>query len=231
MFASSATPLVSFFSENTEAATSLESVESWVKRMKEYVTKNPKIWLIGNKADSEQKRCVTQTECQRKATELSLSYIETSAKVGSGIDVLLKEMVNYLSTKTGPASVKIKRHLKKRRKSPNKNLRNNHHTYGSKAKSDPEPQSESKTRFYLDFTVAEVQSWVDILTDISNPDALKDFVRRAELDGAGLRKISPVEMIGVIKDKCERDSFFTTLNRMRREHGSKTFFKIFQRNP
>ena len=56
------------------------------------------IILVGNKADLEEKRCVSKEQAEQLANELNLMYFETSAKSNQNVDEVFnftaKEIVN-----------------------------------------------------------------------------------------------------------------------------------------
>jgi Ras-related protein Rab-6A len=72
---------------------SFENIEWWFELAKDRAPDNFKGILIGNKTDLEEKRSVSFDEGTAKAQSLSLSFIETSARSGHGIDLLLNELV------------------------------------------------------------------------------------------------------------------------------------------
>ena len=63
---------------------SFQNINRWLNEIKQILTPNVKIFLIGNKCD-ELKREVTTEEVTLYAQELNIIYIETSAKTGDGI--------------------------------------------------------------------------------------------------------------------------------------------------
>lgn len=54
------------------------------------------IVLVGNKTDLNDKRQVTQDELEKRAKELNIMSIETSAKAGHNVKVLFKKIAMAL---------------------------------------------------------------------------------------------------------------------------------------
>lgn len=76
---------------------SFDSINKWLKDIKELCDLNVKILLVGNKTDLESQRCVSTKEGMALSEENGLFFIETSAKedfrVDLAFDILLKEVV------------------------------------------------------------------------------------------------------------------------------------------
>ncbi|MHA2398002.1 MAG: GTP-binding protein [Promethearchaeota archaeon] len=66
-----------------------DNLESWYKEAKD-VTPSISLILVGNKIDLVEDRVVTKEEGEEMAKNLSLSYIETSAKTGENINDAFK---------------------------------------------------------------------------------------------------------------------------------------------
>lgn len=69
---------------------SFESLPKWVAELRKYLPEVP-IAIVGNKLDlteEEGVRRATKAEAEAFAAENGMSYFETSAKVGEGVDVV-----------------------------------------------------------------------------------------------------------------------------------------------
>eukprot|EP01113_Clastostelium_recurvatum_P040306 TRINITY_DN625_c0_g1_i1.p1 TRINITY_DN625_c0_g1~~TRINITY_DN625_c0_g1_i1.p1 ORF type:complete len:230 (+),score=22.82 TRINITY_DN625_c0_g1_i1:80-691(+) len=62
--------------------TSFERVQSWLMQLKNFAPPELIVILIANKTDLERERTISSQEGQDLATELGISYMETSAKSG-----------------------------------------------------------------------------------------------------------------------------------------------------
>ena len=65
---------------------SYEQVDFWLNSLRENTPCSLAIFLIGNKADLEEKRQVTFAEGQSRAQAIGAQFFEVSAKTGSGIE-------------------------------------------------------------------------------------------------------------------------------------------------
>jgi small GTP-binding protein len=64
----------------------LESVPNWVRAVRDAVGDDTVLFLLGNKADLDKNRKVTQQQGEAMATQLHLfGYLETSAKTGQHV--------------------------------------------------------------------------------------------------------------------------------------------------
>ncbi|KAH0787461.1 Ras family protein [Histomonas meleagridis] len=64
---------------------SFDDLINWLNDMRQLCTPNASIILIGNKADLEDDRVISEKEASSYAERYNLSYIETSAKNGKNI--------------------------------------------------------------------------------------------------------------------------------------------------
>lgn len=64
---------------------SFKNVEKWLHQVSEVSLKNPKLILVGNKADRENLRMISRDEGMALADKYKMDYIETSAKFGSEV--------------------------------------------------------------------------------------------------------------------------------------------------
>ena len=67
-----------------------------MKEISEKVPENTYIIVVGNKLDCESKRQVTLTEARKFCEDNKLSYIETSAKLGTNIKKLFETITSSL---------------------------------------------------------------------------------------------------------------------------------------
>ncbi len=67
-------------------ADSFKHVDEWVQEVNKYAAPTTCKLLIGNKCDDVNKIQVTSEEARKKAQELGLSFIETSAKDAIGVE-------------------------------------------------------------------------------------------------------------------------------------------------
>ena len=74
---------------------SFADLDYWVQIAKEKAPTNTKIIIVGNKCDCDDLRQVSVEESVRAAERLGACFsVETSAKSGSGIDILLSQLAN-----------------------------------------------------------------------------------------------------------------------------------------
>ena len=74
---------------------SFDSIDYWFNDTQMMAPANTFKILIGNKADLDSQRAVSDEECLEKARELNLDYFEASAKSNQGVE----EAFSYLATK------------------------------------------------------------------------------------------------------------------------------------
>ncbi|MFX0103256.1 MAG: GTP-binding protein [Candidatus Hodarchaeota archaeon] len=83
---------------DTTRKETFDHVKEWMKEFQ--VVGHPiPIVLVGNKIDLVEERAVTSTEAETLATELNISYIETSAKLGDNVEEVF-EMLAYFLVKS-----------------------------------------------------------------------------------------------------------------------------------
>jgi small GTP-binding protein len=81
----------------------LETVPRWVEAFREAVGPEPILMLVGNKADLEKRRKITQEQAEKVTKDLGLfTYKETSAKTGHHVTIAFNEL----------AALMYKRHMK-----------------------------------------------------------------------------------------------------------------------
>jgi len=74
-------------------------VDEWLREITNYTDADTPIILVGNKVDLEEKRAVDVSTVKKWAAENKMTYIETSAKTGKGIEELFAHVVKLLVTK------------------------------------------------------------------------------------------------------------------------------------
>ena len=74
---------------------SYENIKKWINEIKEEISENVTIVLIGNKIDNENQRKISKEQGEKLANDYNVTFFETSAKTGQGIN----ESVFYLVQK------------------------------------------------------------------------------------------------------------------------------------
>lgn len=75
-------------------ASTFNEVEKWMDELREHLPALPIIYLIGNKADLDDKRQLSAEKPQMYADEIGATYFETSALNGKGIDDFYTHLAN-----------------------------------------------------------------------------------------------------------------------------------------
>ena len=65
---------------------SYENIKKWVNEIKEEISENVEIVLIGNKIDNVKDRIISKEKGNKLAEEIGVKFFETSAKTGEGIN-------------------------------------------------------------------------------------------------------------------------------------------------
>jgi Ras-related protein Rab-5C len=79
---------------------SFEGVDTWVASLRENAAPEILLFLVGNKCDLEEERVVTTDAGQQKATELSATFYEVSAKTGDRVEDLFLDLAKVFLEKT-----------------------------------------------------------------------------------------------------------------------------------
>ena len=83
---------------------SFEHVDSWIQEVNKFAGDTASKILVGNKSDLTAQRAVTTEEAQAKATQLGISFVETSAqtadKVESAFASVAAEMIRTRAAST-----------------------------------------------------------------------------------------------------------------------------------
>ena len=96
-----------------------ENVKAWIEQIREEVSDNVTIILVGNKIDDLEGRKVKKEEGEKAAKEFGLSFFECSAKTGENIDLIFNELVKRTveqfskSDREGGAKLNSKKKRKK----------------------------------------------------------------------------------------------------------------------
>ena len=97
---------------------SYENIKKWINEIKEEISENVSIVLIGNKIDNVKERKITKEQGDKLASEIGVKFFETSAKTGEGVN----ESVFFLVKKIFDNDPEVKnkgrnlRQLNKKRK-------------------------------------------------------------------------------------------------------------------
>eukprot|EP00920_Eleutheroschizon_duboscqi_P017476 GHVT01041737.1.p1 GENE.GHVT01041737.1~~GHVT01041737.1.p1 ORF type:complete len:129 (-),score=27.37 GHVT01041737.1:1508-1894(-) len=75
---------------------SFHQTTKWIEDVRQERAEDVVIALVGNKTDISDKREVSFEEGQRKATELNVMFVETSAKAGFNIKTLFRNLASAL---------------------------------------------------------------------------------------------------------------------------------------
>ena len=90
MYFHAANAVIVVFSLNSKDT--LEDAETWVDELKEHYEEIPLLYLVGNKADLTEERCISIEEANAMAEKLHAFYFETSAKTGQNINELFEDI-------------------------------------------------------------------------------------------------------------------------------------------
>ena len=83
---------------------SYENIKKWINEIKEEISEEVTIVLIGNKIDNEGQRKISKEQGEKLASDYNVAFFETSAKTGQGIN----ESVLYLVKKIMETDPEIK---------------------------------------------------------------------------------------------------------------------------
>lgn len=84
--------------------TSFHQTSKWIDDVRTERGSDVIIMLVGNKTDLNDKRKVSTEEGERKARELNVMFIETSAKAGYNVKQLFRRIAAELLSKERPAA-------------------------------------------------------------------------------------------------------------------------------
>ena len=77
----------------------LNNLENWIKKVKEYSGKETEIILLGNKKDLKVAIEVTPEDVEAFRKEFNYPYYETSAKTGENVKEAFEELMGKISSK------------------------------------------------------------------------------------------------------------------------------------
>ncbi|KAK6589138.1 hypothetical protein RS030_223468, partial [Cryptosporidium xiaoi] len=70
---------------DTTSSNSFEHIDDWIAEVNRYTTDSTKI-LVGNKCDLESQKMIDTSKGERKAQELGIDFMETSAKNSTNVE-------------------------------------------------------------------------------------------------------------------------------------------------
>ncbi|CAI2378845.1 unnamed protein product [Moneuplotes crassus] len=96
---------------------SFESVMYWEEEVKEHRCDNPFICIVGNKADLEDQRQVSQEAGQKLANRLGASFIETSCKdmitIDQAFTIVIKQIYSQKIERNSEITARLSRSTRK----------------------------------------------------------------------------------------------------------------------
>ena len=98
---------------------SFENIKKWINEIKEEISENVSIVLIGNKIDNVKERKITKEQGEKIASEIGTKFFETSAKTGEGINESVFYLVKIIYENDPEIKKKgqnLKKYKKKKRK-------------------------------------------------------------------------------------------------------------------
>ena len=98
---------------------SFENIKKWINEIKEEISENVSIVLIGNKNDNVKERKITKEQGEKIANEIGTKFFETSAKTGEGINESVFYLVKIIYENDPEIKKKgqnLKKYKKKKRK-------------------------------------------------------------------------------------------------------------------
>ena len=98
---------------------SFENIKKWINEIKEEISENVSIVLIGNKIDNVKQRKITKEQGEKIANEIGTKFFETSAKTGEGINESVFYLVKIIYENDPEIKKKgqnLKKYKKKKRK-------------------------------------------------------------------------------------------------------------------
>ena len=98
---------------------SFENIKKWINEIKEEISENVSIVLIGNKIDNVKERKITKEQGDKLASEIGVKFFETSAKTGEGVNESVFYLVKIIYENDPEIKKKgqnLKKYKKKKRK-------------------------------------------------------------------------------------------------------------------
>ena len=78
------------------------NLDKWIEDVKNERGNSVVIAIVGNKTDKTDERCISREEAETKAKQFGAIYQETSAKTGSNVKELFKEIASTISNDKSP---------------------------------------------------------------------------------------------------------------------------------
>ena len=78
---------------------SYENIKKWISEIKEEISNEVSIILIGNKIDNIKERKITREQGEKLANDINTTFFETSAKTGEGINESVFFLVKQIADK------------------------------------------------------------------------------------------------------------------------------------
>ena len=78
----------------------LDNLKGWIQLFRDHQSEKAMAILVGNKADLESERNISQEEIEEFAKKEELQYREVSAKSGDGVMSLFKKVLSVLTEKS-----------------------------------------------------------------------------------------------------------------------------------
>ena len=75
---------------------SFDNISKWMKSIDENSNSNVVRYLIGNKSDLKQERCVSYEEGESLALRYGIGFLETSAKERINVDEVFQKLIEFL---------------------------------------------------------------------------------------------------------------------------------------
>lgn len=85
-----------FIAFDVGSEASFEALEYWLREVRKYCTSQPDVVLVGNKVDVKERRAVSAAEARRFAQKHKLTYFETSAATGEGVNKMFQELLEKI---------------------------------------------------------------------------------------------------------------------------------------
>lgn len=77
-----------------------ESVERWLKELKDHADTKIVVMLVGNKCDLKDQRQVSVEEATSMATRLGVSFLETSALDATNVDESFRQVLEEIHSRS-----------------------------------------------------------------------------------------------------------------------------------
>ena len=78
---------------------SFQNTRAWLSEIKEYAPQEAVVMLLGNKCDISKERQVRREDGEKLAADYNVPFLETSAKTGMNVDLVLEAAARELITR------------------------------------------------------------------------------------------------------------------------------------